>query len=105
MAEANYALLKYSRSYSSNDPARFSHQSTSSDHEWQHFSNPKLRLSLENATPSDSLRSARVKIVWIAGGGGLQSAEQESNTATILVRDICLHCITCLTYSYRKILI
>ncbi|KAF8497656.1 hypothetical protein JB92DRAFT_3146650 [Gautieria morchelliformis] len=77
-AQANYALLKYSRSYSSDDPARFSHQPTSSDHEWQHFSNPKLQLSLKNATPSGPFRSARVKIVWIAGGGGLQREQQEN---------------------------
>lgn len=65
----NYDLLKYSRSYSPDDPARFSHQPTSSDSEWQHFANPKLQLLLSNASP---LLSANVKIIW-------DSVQQETN--------------------------
>lgn len=83
--QVNYDLLKYSRSYSSDDPARFSNQLTSCDSEWQHFTNPKLQLFLEGTSPDADgfFRSAKVKIIWVPGESRLQHAQHE--TAVVFV--------------------
>ena len=98
MAQAiNYVLLKYSRSYSSDDPARFSNQPTSSDSEWQHFANPKLQLLLD-----DGSRSANVKITWAPVGNGLQHVQQE-NIAVLVCAAQAPGRVAFLTPNYRKI--
>lgn len=79
-----YDILKYSRSYPSEDPARFSTQPTSYDTEWQHFSNAKLQLCLDDASPEGYFRSAKVTILWVPVGSSLQRVQLE--TSVFLVR-------------------
>lgn len=60
---ASYLLNKYSRSYPPTaSPARAPAQV---EHEWQHFTNPVMRIILEaKKSPSGKLGSMRLKILW-----------------------------------------
>ena len=53
-------LTKYSRSYSSP-----STQNKAAESEWQHFTNPVMRLHLDaKKSPSEELISLRMRILW-----------------------------------------
>ncbi|KAJ7864815.1 hypothetical protein B0H14DRAFT_430402 [Mycena olivaceomarginata] len=56
-----YALQKYSRAYTSKKPTGSS--------EWQHFTNPVLRLILDSKlSPERANSSLRMRIVWTMEG-------------------------------------
>ncbi|KAF9452736.1 hypothetical protein P691DRAFT_772012 [Macrolepiota fuliginosa MF-IS2] len=62
-ASTTYSLLKYSRSYPAGN-------STGAD--WQHFTNPALRLVLDvTKTEKSELQSVRVKVIWEIQIGGV----------------------------------
>ncbi|KAJ7172061.1 hypothetical protein C8R46DRAFT_1084702 [Mycena filopes] len=67
-----YTLEKYSRAYS---PKKASGSS-----EWQHFTNPVLRLILDSKLPPDGTMedsSVRLRIIWTMNGGAASGAAQD----------------------------
>ncbi|KAG7087332.1 hypothetical protein E1B28_013307 [Marasmius oreades] len=69
-ATSTYTLQKYSRSYPN--------PSQSASNEWQHFTNPLIRLILDvQKSASDKLESVRLRIIWsIEGGTGPNSTNE-----------------------------
>ena len=60
---ATYELVKYSKAYS---PTAATPNAGPADLEWQHFSNPIIRLSLdERKASSGRLESYRLRIIWM----------------------------------------
>ncbi len=58
-ATTEYTLTKYSRCYSSANAA------TQQGEQWQHFSNPVIKLSLDaKKRLSGELESYRLRIIW-----------------------------------------
>ncbi|KXN90996.1 hypothetical protein AN958_03063 [Leucoagaricus sp. SymC.cos] len=69
-ATTTYSLMKYSRSY----PA-----GNSSSVDWQHFTNPVLRLILDvTKTEKSELCSVRIKVVWTIQNGGIITVNDKS---------------------------
>jgi len=67
-ATTTYPLLKYSRSY----PNVGGNTTTTTTHDWQHFTNPSLRLVLDvTKTEKSELRSIRIKVIWTIQNGGV----------------------------------
>ena len=67
-ATTTYSLLKYSRSY----PIGGGNTTTTTTHDWQHFTNPSLRLVLDvTKTEKSELRSVRIKVIWTIQNGGV----------------------------------
>lgn len=69
-ARSTYSLVKYSRSYPSENI---------SNADWQHFTNPVLRLVLD-VTRSDKseARSVRLKVIWTLQNGGIITVNDNS---------------------------
>jgi len=66
-ATTTYPLLKYSRSYPIGGG-----NTTTTTHDWQHFTNPSLRLVLDvTKTEKSELRSVRIKVIWTIQNGGV----------------------------------
>lgn len=76
-ATTSYVLNKYSRSYPKSSPA-ISH----GDLEWQHFSNPVIRLVLDVKKSSDgTLESLRLRIMWsMFSGPDFMDTDQQEMT-------------------------
>jgi len=68
-ATTTYPLLKYSRSY----PIGGGNTTTTTTaHDWQHFTNPSLRLVLDvTKTEKSEVRSVRIKVIWTIQNGGV----------------------------------
>jgi len=67
-ATTTYPLVKYSRSY----PISGGNTTTTTTHDWQHFTNPSLRLVLDvTKTEKSELRSVRIKVIWTIQNGGV----------------------------------
>jgi len=67
-ATTTYPLLKYSRSY----PIGGGNTTTTTAHDWQHFTNPSLRLVLDvTKTEKSEVRSVRIKVIWTIQNGGV----------------------------------
>ncbi|VDC01646.1 unnamed protein product [Peniophora sp. CBMAI 1063] len=64
-----YTLKKYSRSYPNSGSVSSSQAPAGS--EWQHFTNPVLRLSLDTtkSAPSGILEAVKLRIIWIMNSG------------------------------------
>ncbi|KAJ8090357.1 hypothetical protein PM082_018953 [Marasmius tenuissimus] len=69
-ATATYTLQKYSRSYPNTGQT--------SSNEWQHFTNPLIRLVLDvQKSASNQLESVRLRIIWsLEGGPGPNSTNE-----------------------------
>jgi hypothetical protein len=62
-ARSTYSLVKYSRSY----PAE-----NTSNADWQHFTNPILRLVLDvTRTDKSEIQSVRLRVIWTLQNGGI----------------------------------
>jgi hypothetical protein len=64
-----YTLAKYSRAYPSKRAAqraqKESQNASELASEWQHFTNPTIRLVLDvKSTPNDGIESVRLRILW-----------------------------------------
>ena len=72
---ASFILTKYSRSYSSPSSQN---QPAAENSEWQHFTNPVMKLHLDaKKSPSGELMSLRMRILWnIEMQGGDIDADQ-----------------------------
>jgi hypothetical protein len=69
-ASTTYSLLKYSRSYPTVNAASA---------EWQHFTNPVLRLVLDvTKTEKSELRNVRLKVIWTIQTGGVVTVNDNS---------------------------
>ncbi|KAJ7681764.1 hypothetical protein B0H17DRAFT_1075604 [Mycena rosella] len=64
-----YTLEKYSRAYSP--------KTTSGPSEWQHFTNPVLRLILDTKQSPERAESFRLRIVWTMNGGSASGVAQQ----------------------------
>lgn len=63
---ATYILVKYSRAY----PNAHSNGTQEQDVEWQHFTNPTIRLILDiKKSGNGELESYRVRILWSLNAG------------------------------------
>lgn len=65
----SYTLAKYSRAYPSKRAAqraqKESQNASELASEWQHFTNPTIRLVLDvKSTPNDGIESVRLRILW-----------------------------------------
>lgn len=68
---SSHILTKYSRSHPS--PSASSHDETqnAAEVEWQHFTNPTIRLVLDiKKTSSGDLESVRLRVLWYMYSGG-----------------------------------
>lgn len=75
---ASYVLNKYSRSYPSTSPPG---TQAPVESEWQHFTNPVMRIVLEaKKSPSGQLVSMRLRILW--------SLHTESNDVHVDQREV-----------------
>lgn len=88
-----YALAKYSRAYpSQNSTAR------EADVEWQHYTNPVIRLALDiKKSAQGELESYRVRIIWSLNAG--QSAMDIDHRDVMFV-SLPFHAIIGLSSSY-----
>ncbi|KAJ7217124.1 hypothetical protein GGX14DRAFT_440429 [Mycena pura] len=64
-----YLLEKYSRAYSA--------KKENGSSEWQHFTNPILRLILDTKLSPEKAESFRLRIVWTMNGGASSGAAQQ----------------------------
>ncbi|KAI9569650.1 hypothetical protein HD554DRAFT_2204408 [Boletus coccyginus] len=87
---ASYVLNKYSRSYPSTSSLQGSQ--TPVDSEWQHFTNPVMRIILEaKKSPSGQLVSMRLRILW--------SLHTESDDLHIDQREVVFEDLELLSFS------
>ncbi|KAJ7074066.1 hypothetical protein C8F01DRAFT_1099112 [Mycena amicta] len=63
-----YILEKYSRAYSSN-------KKDNGGSEWQHFTNPVLRLVLDTKMSQEKAESFRLRVVWTMNGSSAASQD------------------------------
>ncbi|KAI0744260.1 hypothetical protein C8Q80DRAFT_887487 [Daedaleopsis nitida] len=83
-----FELVKYSRAYNQSTNSAASQ----SDLEWQHFSNPVIRLTLDiKKSPAGKLESYRVRIVWSFGAG--------ANAMDVDERDVVFEDLDLVAYS------
>jgi hypothetical protein len=72
-ATTTYPLLKYSRSYPSANTIG------TSVTDWQHFTNPVLRLILDvTKTEKSELHSVRLRVIWTIQNGGVITVNDNS---------------------------
>ena len=65
---ATYNVLKYARAYNHSNTA--SNRAGPPELEWQHFSNPVIRLTLDTRkAPDGRLESMRVRVLWKLSAG------------------------------------
>ncbi|KAJ7286292.1 hypothetical protein C8J57DRAFT_1708613 [Mycena rebaudengoi] len=64
-----YMLEKYSRAYSS--------KKETGNSEWQHFTNPVLRIILDTKRSPEKAESFRLRIVWTMNGGSSSSSADQ----------------------------
>ncbi|KAI0075129.1 hypothetical protein K474DRAFT_1600389 [Panus rudis PR-1116 ss-1] len=90
---AAYVLTKYSRSYPSADSSSGTHGSQLGENaEWQHFTNPIIRLMLDMRKSSDdALQSFRMRIVW--------SISAHQNTMDMDHREVVFEDVDLLSFS------
>ena len=85
---SKYTLSKYSRSYpTKRHPAlQIATQGSETGADWQHFTNPVIRLLLEVAVPrhKNDLESARLRILWtMEEDNSTQSAQPDVVLASL----------------------
>ncbi|KZV69951.1 hypothetical protein PENSPDRAFT_675901 [Peniophora sp. CONT] len=93
-----YTLKKYSRSYP-NTGAGSSSQAPSGS-EWQHFTNPVLRLSLDitKSAPSGILEAVKLRIVWIMNNGG---DSMDVDQSEVVLENLDLYAFSSMTGAHR----
>lgn len=79
-----FAIVKYSRAYTQSTTPTVSQ----SDLEWQHFSNPVIRLTLDiKKSPEGRLESYRLRIVW-SFSAGVNSMDVDEREVIFVSRTI-----------------
>lgn len=77
-ATATYVISKYSRSYPSNSSAQTQSKSDASASDWQHFTNPVIRLILDTKkSSSGDLESVRLRILWQMSAGNMDDVSNQ----------------------------
>lgn len=85
-ATATYVISKYSRSYPSNAAQTQSNYDASAS-DWQHFTNPVIRLILDTKkSSSGDLESVRLRILWQMSAGNMDDV---SNQPEVVFASIC----------------
>jgi hypothetical protein len=70
-----YMLEKYSRAYSS--------KKETGNSEWQHFTNPVLRIILDTKRSPEKAESFRLRIVWTMNGGSSSSSADQQEVVLV----------------------
>lgn len=82
-ATTAYPLIKYSRSY----PPGTGQATPGTD--WQHFSNPALRLVLDvTKTGNSELRSVRLRVIWTIQNGGVITMNDNSEVTLASIGEV-----------------
>lgn len=82
-ATTAYPLIKYSRSY----PSGIGQATPGTD--WQHFSNPALRLVLDvTKTGNSELRSVRLRVIWTIQNGGVITMNDNSEITLASIGEV-----------------
>ena len=82
---STYILSKYSRSYPAKQTMNKTHTQTQTGpgttSEWQHFTNPVIRLVLDVKTSSSAeMESVRLRIIWNMNS----DTENDSNNSAVV---------------------